>query len=188
MSSSDFDPSTMTHAQLEEALDLWWALPGVLAGMPMPQLHRSRRDRPGAPLGAFRDDLPLLAAAGIHSVVTLLQIPGDTAVFRAAGFEHLLMAIPDGYPPSLQQFITFLRFMREQRAQGRVTAAHCAAGLGRTGTVLAGYLIAAGENPKNAIHRIRAARRGAIETPDQVRFLYDLADALPESERVRDLK
>jgi len=160
------------------SLDLWWAVPGMLAGMPMPLIHPDRRKRFGGALEAFADDLPLLAHAGIGAVVCLLNIPGDAAVYSSAGFGYYLMPIPDGAAPSVQQFIGFLQFVREQRALGRIIAVHCAAGLGRTGTVLAGYLIATGLGVEAAISHIRAARPGAIETSEQVRFLYDLPRAL----------
>jgi hypothetical protein len=159
-------------------LDLWWAVRGVIAGMPMPLLHPERREQMGGALDAFNDDLPLLHRAGIGAVVSLLNIPSDAAVYRSAGFGFLLMPIPDGAAPSVSQFLGFLRFVEEQRELQRKIAAHCAAGLGRTGTVLAGYLIANGASPEAAIKSIRAVRRGAIETSEQVRFLYSLPDAL----------
>ncbi len=159
-------------------LDLWWAIPGVLAGMPMPFIHPERREKLGGPLDAFHDDLPLLHRAGIGAVVSLLNIPSDAAVYRSAGFGYLLLPVPDGAAPSVAQFVEFLRFLPEQRKLGMKTAVHCAAGLGRTGTVLAGYLIANGASPEAAIKGIRAVRRGAIETTEQVRFLYELPDSL----------
>jgi len=157
------------------ALDLWWAVPGVLAGMPMPFIHAERRENFGGPLNAYRDDLLLLAEAGIGGVVSLLNIPGDERVYASAGFGFHLLPIPDGAPPTVDQFLDFLNFMREQRAANRVVAVHCAAGLGRTGTMLAAYLIAKGATAEAAITQIRQARPGAIETSAQVRFLRDLA-------------
>jgi atypical dual specificity phosphatase len=146
--------------------------------MPMPMIHVERRENFGGPLAAFEDDLPLLVRAGIGSVVSLLNIPSDAAVYASAGLGYLCLPIPDGYAPSLEQMLEFLRFEREQRELGRVVAVHCAAGLGRTGTVLAGYVIADGCSAESAIARIRTARRGAIETSEQVRFLHNLPAAL----------
>jgi hypothetical protein len=161
----------------EAALDLWWAVPGALAGMPMPFIHPERWDRPRSALDAYSDDLPTLVAAGIGAVVSFLHLPRAVAMYEATGFGFQLMPIPDGDAPSLKQFEAFLEFMYEQRAQGRVVAAHCAAGLGRTGTVLAGYLIVNGIPFEAAVRRIRAARPGAIETRPQMEFLYRLASA-----------
>src|SRR3954471_13519608 len=99
------DPRLSTPA--ESHLDLWWLVPGVIAGMPMPMLHPERRERMNAPLHAFNDDLPLLAEAGIGAVVSLLNIPGDSRVYNSAGLAHLLMPIPDGSAPTLVQFLDF---------------------------------------------------------------------------------
>src|SRR5437870_3935354 len=96
-------------------LDLWWAVPGVLAGMPQPFVHADRRENFGGPLQAYADDLPELAKAGIGAIVSLLNIPADNPVYSSAGFTYHSMPIADGFPPGLEPFIGFLRFVREQR-------------------------------------------------------------------------
>jgi atypical dual specificity phosphatase len=44
---------------------------------------------------------------------------------------------------------------------------HCGAGLGRTGTVLAAYLVSQGQSAANAIAKVRRLRPGSIETEEQ---------------------
>jgi ADP-ribosyl-[dinitrogen reductase] hydrolase len=56
------------------------------------------------------------------------------------------------------------------RRGGRI-AIHCAAGLGRTGTVAAKILVALGLTPEQAIAATRTARPGTIETSDQEAFV-----------------
>ena len=60
--------------------------------------------------------------------------------------------------------------------QGRVLL-HCAAGLGRTGTVAAKLLIASGVPAPQALARVRAVRPGTVETAAQERYLLALSDA-----------
>jgi len=48
---------------------------------------------------------------------------------------------------------------------------HCAAGLGRTGTVVARLLMMSGQDADSAIESVRAARSGTIESATQERFL-----------------
>ncbi len=53
-------------------------------------------------------------------------------------------------------------------AAGRRVAVHCAGGRGRTGTLLACYLVHQGLDPAAAIARVREVRPGAVETRAQV--------------------
>jgi protein-tyrosine phosphatase len=112
-----------------------------------------------------------LYSAGIRAVVGLLNIPSDAAVFETAGFAFLCLPVPDGGSPTLEQATEFVRFVNEQRQLQRPVAVHCEAGLGRTGTMLAVYLIAQGDSAEAAIRRIREVEKGAVETSRQIQFL-----------------
>ena len=157
---------------------LWWVIPGVLAGMPMPFIHPERRLNSGGALNAYEDELPELYSAGVRAVVGLLNIPSDEAVFQSAGFAFLCIPVPDGGAPTLEQATEFVRFVNEQRKAQRPVAVHCEAGLGRTGTMLALYLIAQGDDAGTAILRIREVEKVAVETSRQIQFLEQFAQRI----------
>src|SRR5262245_50957485 len=90
---------------------LWWVIPGVLAGMPMPFIHPDRRMAGGGALVKFEDELPALHSAGVRSVVSLLNIPSDASVYEAAGFSFLCLPVPDGGAPTFEQAEEFVRFV-----------------------------------------------------------------------------
>ena len=154
---------------------LWWVIPGVLAGMPMPFVHPERRLSGGGALDAYDDELPSLHAAGIRAVVSLLNIPSAASVYESAGFDFLCLPVPDGGAPTFEQTLQFVRFVEKQRAMQNAVAVHCEAGLGRTGTMLAAYLISQGQTATAAIQSVRAVERVAIETPRQIQFLEAFA-------------
>ena len=58
---------------------------------------------------------------------------------------------------------------------------HCAAGLGRTGSVVAKLLVDMGLQPDDAIALIRARRPGSIETASQVAFVSNGPQLLPSN-------
>jgi len=150
---------------------LWWVIPGVLAGMPMPFIHLDRRMAGGGSLTEFEDELAVLHSAGIRAVVSLLNIPGDASVYESAGFSFLCLPVPDGGAPTFEQADEFVHFVNAQRETSRPIAVHCEAGLGRTGTLLATYLIAQGESAASAIGLVRDVESVAIETRRQIQFL-----------------
>ncbi len=162
---------------------LWWVVPGALAGMPMPYIHINRRMAAGGPLTAFEDELVELHAAGVRAVVCLLNIPGDASVYESAGFSFLCLPVPDGGAPTFEQADEFIRFVSVQRAVQRPVAVHCEAGLGRTGTLLATYLVSQGESAAAAIARVREAERVAVETPQQIRFLEEYEERIRRTKR-----
>jgi hypothetical protein len=159
---------------------LWWVIPGVLAGMPMPFIHWERRMNHGAALAAYDDDLPILHSAGIRAVVCLLNIPTDEPVYKAAGFDFLCLPVPDGSAPTMDQRHQFVEFVSLQRQAPKAVAVHCEAGLGRTGTMIAAYLISQGDSALQAIGRVRSVEPVAVETREQIFFLEQYVCSMKE--------
>jgi atypical dual specificity phosphatase len=154
--------------------NLWWAIDRVLAGMGMPYVAAERRMNFGGALDAYDDDLPLLHGAGIRAVACLLNIPSDTPIFEMAGFEFRCLPIADGEPPTLDQVNAFVSFVNDCRARSLPVAAFCEAGLGRTGTMIAAYLIQSGKTAHDAITAVRTRQPSAVETQRQILFLEHL--------------
>jgi len=152
---------------------LWWAIPGVLAGMPMPYLDPHRRLNLGGAWSDYDDEIQVLHKSGVRAVTALINIPSDEAVYTSAGFAFLCLPIANGFAPSMDQALRFVSFVDSMRADNRPVAVHCEAGLGRTGTVVAVYLIWQGRTAKEAIAEVRKAQPRAIETERQVRFLEE---------------
>jgi len=86
-----------------------------------------------------------LAAAGVTTVVDLRAEPDrtvDVATLRSFGLRVVSLPIRDGQTPTPAQTDEFLRVVAD--SSGTVFL-HCGAGVGRTGSVAASYLVATGQ-------------------------------------------
>ncbi|MDD2761982.1 MAG: dual specificity protein phosphatase family protein, partial [Methylomonas sp.] len=67
-----------------------------------------------------------------------------------------------------QQWATQGKQIREMLRNGDDVLVHCKGGLGRAGMIAARLLVELGMDANEAIHAVRRARKGAIETPAQL--------------------
>lgn len=127
-----------------------------LAGLPMPGAR--------VPL---EQDLAFLADQGVTLLVSLTEAPVPADAVAAAGLDLLHLPIPDYHAPTGAQQVAFVREAQARVARGERVAVHCLFGLGRTGTMLATWMVAGGLPADEAIATVRALRPGSIETAEQ---------------------
>jgi atypical dual specificity phosphatase len=132
-----------------------WLVPGKIAGAPHPDLFG------GLPMVAS-----FLREQGIGGIVTLYERPLVLDV-ESPGFEYLFAETPDFRPPS--DLPRILAFIETQVEQGRGVLVHCFAGIGRTGTVLAAWLLRQ-EPTLSAEEAVARVRDGYIPEYAQARF------------------
>ena len=117
-----------------------------------------------------RQDVALAALAqqGISMLVNLHEHAHDPALLAPHGLIELHLPVADFTPPSPEQLEQGVAAIVQALATGQRVAVHCGAGLGRTGTLLACYLVQQGMEAEAAIDRVRAVRPGSVETAEQV--------------------
>jgi atypical dual specificity phosphatase len=114
-----------------------------------------------------REDLQWLRRNGIDVLISLTEYPLPRAWLNEAGILAVSVPVPDMSPPTPRQLDHIVSTIGKANASGMGVAIHCAAGLGRTGTVLAAFFVAGGLSAREAIVKVRDLRPGSVETAEQ---------------------
>lgn len=162
----------------------FWLIEHEIAGMSQPAGIAAAPAAKGEPISQeCRDELRQLELRGIGAIVSLTERPLNAGLIRRHGFRYLHLPVPDMKPPTFDQIREFLGFVASCRKERRAVVVHCLGGAGRTGTLLACYLISKGYEVESAIRAVRLCRSGAIETDSQVHIIERLASDLRRNQR-----
>jgi atypical dual specificity phosphatase len=120
-------------------------------------------------------DLSELAERGVSLVVNLHERGHSPERLRRFGLTELHLPVPDFTPPTIEQLERGVEALVNAIDGGARAAVHCGAGLGRTGTLVACYLVQRGMAADEAINEIRRLRPGSVETDEQVAAVHAFA-------------
>ena len=121
------------------------------------------------------DDLSFLYHSGVRAVIRMEEQTISANTADSLDLVDMFEPVTDFTAPSLDQIHRMVEFIDRQVADQRPVAVSCYAGIGRTGTVLACYLVHRGQEPSEAISRVRELRPRSVQTTDQEAAVYDYA-------------
>ncbi|KAL2081899.1 hypothetical protein ACEWY4_021717 [Coilia grayii] len=142
-----------------------WVEPQKLAGLAYP---------------CNRSHYQFLLNSGIQHLVCLCEsLPPHYDSCAGLNVHHI--SIVDFTPPSLKQIKEFLSIVEVANSKAEGVGVHCMHGHGRTGTMLACYLLKQRNiSGDAAIEMIRKMRPGSIETTDQEKAVRDFHQHIQE--------
>jgi atypical dual specificity phosphatase len=126
-----------------------WVIEGKLAASGLP---------------SSRGQLRWIADHGVDSILTLTESPLPKEWFEGTDLTAKHVRMVDHAPPSQDALSESSAFIASQLAEGRSVLVHCLAGVGRTGSVIAAYMIEhEGKSAEEAIGLLREMRPGSVE-------------------------
>ena len=144
-------------------LNFGWLIDGEVAGHSAP---------------TSTDDLVFLKSKGIRALVRMeeehrvLVTPDQ---IREQGLTDFHQPIADFTAPTPRQIDRMIQFIEDNVARGRPVGVSCHAGIGRTGTLLACYLVKNGKTAEEAMQEVALKRRAAVETEEQKQAVREYA-------------
>ncbi|MDA4136580.1 MAG: dual specificity protein phosphatase family protein [Thaumarchaeota archaeon] len=101
---------------------------------------------------------------GVNSILTLTEDPLPRKFLDGSGVASLHVQMSDHEPPSQESLSKAVRHIEGEIRKGNSVVVHCLAGQGRTGSVVAAYMIEyQGKGVDEEISQLRSARPGSIE-------------------------
>ena len=133
-----------------------WLIYGKLAGSAIP---------------TSKDEINWVEEQGIKSIVTVREEPLDENWVEDVKYLHVISN--DMGVPEFSDLVNSVVYIHKRITEDEPVMVHCLAGLGRTGTILACYLIKYEKiSAKKAIQKIREKRHGSIQSFTQEEIIF----------------
>jgi atypical dual specificity phosphatase len=128
-----------------------WLIEEKLAGSGMPTSY---------------DELEWILNQGVRSIVTMTENALPQNWVEKIGYLHV--PTPDYTAPEVDRIDMAVDFIHENISKNQAVMVHCAAGMGRAGTILACYLVKYKKySALDAIKKVREERPGSIQSEVQ---------------------
>ena len=123
------------------------------------------------------DDLERLRRQGVEAVVNLCAERSDNLCrLKAAQMDYLWLPVADTHPPTVEQILQGLAWIAEWVYAERKVYIHCAAGMGRSVTLVAcWYLYTCSMSVPQVLEFMKRRRPQAALTRRQVRRIEEIA-------------
>ena len=139
-----------------------WLIEGKLAGSAIP---------------TSKDEIKWMQEEGVKSIVTIREEPLDED--WTAGMNYLHVLSDDMGVPSFDDLKSSVDYIDKKIQNKEPVMVHCLAGLGRTGTILACYLIKYEKmSAIDAIQHVREKRHGSIQSFVQEEMIFQYEKTL----------
>ena len=139
-----------------------WLIPEKLAGSAIPTSF---------------EEIKWVLDEGIKSIVTIREEPLDDDWIKNVNYLHVMSN--DMSVPEFDDLTFAVDFIHKRLNEKEPVMVHCLAGLGRTGTILASYLVKyENMSADEAIEKVRKIRPGSIQSYPQEEMIFRFEKSL----------
>ena len=125
----------------------------------------------GSAIPTSKEEIDWVKQEGVKSIVTIREDPLEDEWIKDVNYLHVHsndMGIPE-----FSDLVNSVDFIHQRITNDEPVMVHCLAGLGRTGTILACYLIKYEDlTADDAIEKVRRERHGSIQSFSQEEIIF----------------
>ena len=146
--------------------NVWRRVHGKITKRPTNFSWLIEKELAGSGMPTSLDEFEWIRGQGVDSVVTMTEDPLPDEWTRKIAYLHV--PTPDLTAPGMDDIDAAVEFVHDQIRNDRSVMVHCAAGMGRAGTILACYFVKYRNlSATAAIEKIRNERPGSIQSEAQ---------------------
>ena len=157
--------------------DVWRKVHGTVTGKPDNFSWLIENKLAGSAIPTSIDEVQWVKEQGIKSILTIREEPLNTAWAKNVNYLHIISN--DMGVPEFDDLIHAVDFIHRRLNENEPVMVHCLAGLGRTGTILACYLVKyQNMSADEATQKVREERPGSIQSYPQEEIIFRFEKSL----------
>ena len=157
--------------------DVWRKVHGTVTGRPDNFSWLIKNKLAGSAIPTSIKEIDWVIEQGVKSIVTIREEPLDDDWIKNVNYLHVMSN--DMGVPEFDDLTYTVDFIHQRLNDEEPVMVHCLAGLGRTGTILASYLVKyENMSADEAIEKVREIRPGSIQSYPQEEIIFRFEKSL----------